>query len=310
MEGVGNSANVTIPDATRVATSPQDPVITNEDFPKSSSLGNGYHTFRKLYSTVVLDDSSAAGTRLFSIPLDVTLDSSVTSFASYYMEYKINRLSFNLGNTSPMSSASGAIFVGYNPDPSNLLSASNAAGNINKVARLIGSKQVRAREMVTMAADENFLSGRRYCLPAGYPRIESYGSLDICVYAPAQGGDSASFPIVIEADFEFFHPTFQTITPPANFYDVRLLNAAATPMLNGRFVRIPIAVNALPRGNGFASLDGYLRISPTGSRDFSVNSALFSNNGTNAYLLVSNQSRSNGPYKVVMSANQVLLRMN
>lgn len=310
MEGIGNTANVTIPNASRVATSPEDPVITNEDFRKNASLGVGSHTFRKLYNTVVLDDSSVAGTRLFSISLDITLDSSVSSFAAYYMEYKIVKLSFNLGNTSPMSSASGAIFVGYNPDPSNLLSASNASGNITKVARLIGSKQVRAREMVTMAADKDFLSGRRYCLPAGYPRIESYGSLDICVYAPAQTGDSASFPIVIEADFEFYHPTFQTITPPANFYDVRLLNAASTPALNGRFIRVPVAVNSLPRGNGFASLDGYLRISPSGNRDFSVNSSLFSNNGTNAYLIVSNQSKSNGPFKVNLLAEKVLLRMN
>lgn len=150
--------------------------------------------------SVQVTDATAAGTEIFSTPIDTKLDNITKELAGVFEFYAIEDLKLTINSSSPLGTSSGALQIGWIADPYNLAFGDNLSINLQKAIRQYGSVMVRPRESLTIPIP---ISGKKYCLPGKEPRLSTFGGIFAVVRVGPESGDQFSVQITLECTYKF-----------------------------------------------------------------------------------------------------------
>jgi len=186
--------------------------ITNQkNVPFGASEITGRLIVRQAY-TFKFDHESVAGTEIFRLPLDTSINSDVEAASKLWERYSFSGITLDLQSTSPMGTASGAVQVAHVPDPDNDYLAptsdpSGLLGNLEKLVRQSGSLIFRPRDTKALSMDCN---DTLFTLDSGVKRFSSFGSVLAVVREQPNAGDSITMTATFSATVNFFVPTIVT----------------------------------------------------------------------------------------------------
>jgi hypothetical protein len=186
--------------------------ITNQkNVPFGASEITGRLIVRQAF-TFKFDHDSAAGTEIFRLNLDTSINSDVQAASLLWERYSFSGVTLDLQSTSPMGTASGAVQVAHIPDPenTNLAPKTDAPGlvkNLEKLVRQSGSLIFRPRDTKALSMDCN---DTLFTLDSGVKRFSSFGAVLAVVREQPNSGDSITMTATFSATINFFVPTIVT----------------------------------------------------------------------------------------------------
>jgi hypothetical protein len=221
-----NATVSTIPAASELVT--QDLATTPVTV---GTAGKTVFPFRFDLTGFKITSSSAPGETIFEKLVDITiLPTELRVIIQQFIKYKFCDLQVSVTSTSPFSVASGSLQLGFNPDPANGFGADNDA-NLTTAMRLMGSKQVRARDAVTIALPVS--NEYKWVKPDGYVRLEQFGFLFALVRSVPAIGDGAIFAVTVSGNIEGFMPTSPLDSDASAFFTELPIITAAEYVLGG-----------------------------------------------------------------------------